>query len=148
MNLVDEHSKEHNINPQRPVVIYDEECALCNFWVRFLLRTDRRGVFLFAGQHTRYYESIADELAQRNIRVDEGVVLVYRGRYAFGPEAVWMMMGLLGGWWRGFLVFSVMPKRIQRSIYILIARNRYRWFGRYSGSSRAGSKKHPGRFLE
>jgi len=54
MNLVDEHSKEHNINPQRPVVIYDEECALCNFWVRFLLRTDRRGVFLFAGQHTRY----------------------------------------------------------------------------------------------
>ncbi len=133
---------------RHPVVLYDEECALCNFWVRFLLRYDRRGVFHFAGQHSSFYQSVKGKLLEKEIDIEQGVVLFRGDTVLYGVDVVWDVLRTLGGAWRWLTFFSLFPAALQRWVYGMVARNRYRLFGRYRGACRAGSVNHPERFLQ
>jgi predicted DCC family thiol-disulfide oxidoreductase YuxK len=37
---------------------------------------------------------------------------------------------LLGGWWRLLVPLLLVPPFLRDAVYDLVARNRYRWFGR------------------
>jgi predicted DCC family thiol-disulfide oxidoreductase YuxK len=133
--------------PLNRVIIYDQDCALCNFWVRFLLKYDHRSRFLFAGQHSEYYNKILPKLKRHSVDVSRGVVLVYGDTVLQGVDAVWGIFSHLGGGWRYLGVLRWVPLKLQLWLYDRIARNRYRLFGRHKGACLAGSRRYPGRFL-
>jgi len=45
-------------------------------------------------------------------------------------DAVIRTAGELGGLWRIFVVFRLIPRQLLDTLYYLIARHRIRWFGR------------------
>ncbi|WP_051978606.1 thiol-disulfide oxidoreductase DCC family protein [Edaphobacter aggregans] len=117
----------------QPVVLYDGVCALCNGVVRFCLKRDAVGMFRFAPLQS----AVARELAGSNEGVD-GVVLVMD---ALGPaqrvwrrsDAVAEALVLLGGGWTVLgQALRWVPRGLREWGYGLVARVRYRVFGRYA----------------
>jgi len=58
------------------------------------------------------------------------VVLYHEGRLYLRSTAALWALSLLGGAWKFVLILFVFPAFVRDPIYNLIARNRYRWFGK------------------
>ena len=112
-------------------VLIDGECVLCNRIVQFLIRHDRKGRLRFAALQSQYARS---ELASYGVsEVPEGTfVLVHCQSIFYRSDAALRVLGMLPFPWRLSIVFFVMPKFLRDPIYNLIARSRYRVFGKTS----------------
>jgi predicted DCC family thiol-disulfide oxidoreductase YuxK len=117
------------------LLLYDGVCGLCDRLVQFVLRHDRGDRFRFAalqsplaGNLLRGYGRDAADLDTVYViaRHDEPAAkLLSKGR------AVLFVLTELGGIWRLASVLRVLPRPLLDFGYDLIARRRYRWFGRY-----------------
>ena len=117
------------------LVLYDGVCGLCNRLLQFLLARDRRAVFAFAplqsatGRSTvERYGGNPDELTSFFVLADyrtDRARLFGRGRAAL------FVAGELGWPWKMAIVLRVMPAAILDRLYDVVARNRYRLFGRF-----------------
>ena len=118
------------------LIFFDGVCVMCNQTVRRIHRYDRRDVFLFAAlQSTLAEERLARD--GHDARKLEGVfVLLHRGtpdeRLLSAFPAVREILKALGGGWRALgLLMHLVPTPLGNWGYHLIARNRYRLFGKY-----------------
>ena len=113
----------------RPVIIFDGYCVLCSRWANFVLRQDRAATFrLLPAQsplgHALYVHFGLDpENYETNILVADGLAwLKLEGsiRTAEGLGFPWSLAAAL----------RVLPLAWRDKLYELIARNRFRLFGR------------------
>lgn len=126
-----------------PVVYFDGVCGMCNKAVDFIIRRDRR--------HTFHYAPLQGETARR-LALPEGELLnslVYEdqtGHYR-KTDAVWRILVGIGGVW-GCLgwMLRLLPRFFRDWGYDLIARNRYRIFGKKE-SCRLPTREERGLFL-
>ena len=115
--------------------LYDGVCGLCNRVNRFVLRFDEQGCFDFASLQSptaraillRVGESV-DELSTfyvvTNYRSESRTVLSKARAALFVARAL--------GWpWRAAAIFGFLPASLLNFFYDLVARYRYRVFGRY-----------------
>lgn len=116
-------------------MLYDGVCGLCNGYVQFVLRRDRRGHFRFAPLQGVFG---VRALARHNLQLvgdpDTLVLLESPGtaaeRARIRSDAVLAILTALGGVWRLAVVFRVIPRSWRDAAYDLVARLRYRVFGR------------------
>ncbi len=74
------------------------------------------------------YVSLQEALPQAS---DYDTVLLYRRGKVYERSDVWLQfIDMLGGWYHLFRVITIIPKSLLNKIYDIIARNRYKWFGR------------------
>jgi predicted DCC family thiol-disulfide oxidoreductase YuxK len=117
-----------------PVLLYDGVCGFCNKTVQLLLDADQRRTLKFAALQSAFGQRILarhPELAN----VDS---VVYVENPATAEERVFARSGAalkvvsyLGGFWRVFLAGYVVPRPWRDALYDLIARHRYRFFGKH-----------------
>ena len=134
-----------------PIVLYDGVCGLCNHLVGFLLRRDTHDRFRFA--------SLQSEFAHNLLTVhgadphDLDTVYVVRGygrpdeRLLARSDAILFMLKQLGGFWKIAGVGQVLPKAFRDGVYKIVARNRYRVFGKHE-SCMLPEPKHRAKFLD
>lgn len=123
-----------------PLVLYDGVCGLCNRLVRFLLRRDRDARFRFAWLQGGLAASV---LARHGMAPPAGdssdsgtlyVVLEFGQpgeRLLARSEAVLFVLRELPRWRVLAALFGLLPRRLRDVLYNLVARHRYRLFGRY-----------------
>jgi predicted DCC family thiol-disulfide oxidoreductase YuxK len=110
------------------LILFDGVCVLCSRWVRFVIRRDPAARFRFVAIQEPYGSELA-----RILRIDadfpETNALVLGDRAYFKSDAAIRVLSQLPGWgWvRGL---SWVPRPLRDRAYDVIARNRYRWFGR------------------
>jgi predicted DCC family thiol-disulfide oxidoreductase YuxK len=116
-------------SPERPLVLFDGVCNLCNASVDFILERDRKGTFRFA--------ALQSEAGQRLLRGFElptaehrSLVLVEGDRVYLRSSAALRIARRLGGLWPALYLFIVVPPFLRDLAYDFVARNRYRWFGK------------------
>ncbi|WP_137703106.1 thiol-disulfide oxidoreductase DCC family protein [Marimonas lutisalis] len=114
----------------RNLIVFDGECVLCSGFFRFVLRHDRTARFSFALAQSPFGSRPYRAL---DLPVDEFEtnIVITRGQIHQRGDAFAHAMRALGGPWRAFYPLRFLPRIIKDSIYHLIARNRYRIFGRY-----------------
>jgi predicted DCC family thiol-disulfide oxidoreductase YuxK len=118
-----------NKETAKTVILFDGVCNLCNSSVQFILKRDRKNRFLFgslqgkAGQH--YLQQFRLPANDFN-----SFILVEGEKSYTRSAAVLHMLNRLGGPWRLFYVFMIIPPFIRNGVYNTIARNRYKWFGK------------------
>lgn len=115
--------------PANPLVLFDGVCNLCNRSVQMILRHDRNARLRFASLQSPLGEKLRRELGIDPEKVDS-VILVEGGRWYQESDAALRIASLLGGAWKAFGVFRLVPRPLRDAAYRLIARNRYRWFGK------------------
>jgi predicted DCC family thiol-disulfide oxidoreductase YuxK len=117
------------------LVLYDGVCGLCNRLNNFVLPRDTRAVFDFASLQSAVGRSVLQRFGRNpedlntfylvtNYRSESPALLSKAGAALF-------VMNKLGDPWRWFGLLGVFPSALLDRAYDLIARYRYRLFGRY-----------------
>lgn len=111
------------------IVVFDGHCLLCNGWVQFLLRHDRRGAIRFASMQGDTGRAL---LAKAGLSVDnlQTLLLVDGERSWQHTAAILRIVHALGWPWRLAWVGWLVPAPLRDAAYRFIARHRYRIFGR------------------
>jgi predicted DCC family thiol-disulfide oxidoreductase YuxK len=111
------------------LVLFDGVCNLCNASVQFIIRHDRTAIFHFVALQSEIGREIC-----RSQGLDpadaQTFVLISGGRILVRSDAAIQVVSRFGGAWRFFEVFRLVPRVARDWIYSVVARNRYRWFGR------------------
>lgn len=119
----------------RHLVLYDGVCGLCNGLVGFLIPRDKRDRFRFAPIQASMAREILEGYGKDPTDLDTFYLVVdydtHQRRLLQKARAALFVLKELGGLWRGTALLRVLPARLLDSGYDFIARNRYRWFGRY-----------------
>ena len=125
------------------LILYDGDCGLCNAWVDFVLKQDKHKRFKFAPFQSEVAKVI-DLDAAVNL---ESIVYVRSGRKYSKSGAALRILRDLGGIWLITWIFWFIPFFIRDLIYVLIAKNRYRIFGKTT-SCRIVNPEDQDRFLK
>lgn len=119
----------NRIGPAR-VVVFDGECVLCSGFFRFLLRHDRDRRFRFVVAQSPLGMQLYQALGLSTEDYETNLVIV-GGRVHVKARAFAAAMRALGWPLRCLAVTGWPPRWMTDPLYSLIARNRYRWFGRH-----------------
>lgn len=111
-------------------MFFDGVCGLCNRTVQFLLRRDRRDRLRFAPLQGPTARRILIPLGGRPEALDTIYVVTADGRLLQRSRAVLFAAAALGGAWALLNLLRVVPRPLADLLYGLVARVRYRVFGR------------------
>jgi predicted DCC family thiol-disulfide oxidoreductase YuxK len=111
------------------ILLFDGVCNLCSGAVRFVIRHDPRGRFRFAALQSETGRRL---LVQHGLSADalDTFVLIGGARCFTRSDAAIELVRRLEGPWRWLALLRVVPRSIRDRLYRVVARHRYRWFGR------------------
>ncbi len=120
---------ETKLWPDDDVILYDGVCVFCSRWVRFVAARDKEQHFRFTAIQSGYGTRLAQAFGIDPDDPDTNAV-VHGGVAYFKSDAALTVLGHLPRWgWVRALRF--VPKPLRDAVYNLVARNRYRIFGKY-----------------
>lgn len=116
------------------LVLFDGVCNLCNGFVQFLIRHDRKNLFSFGSLQSERVQRLMAEHPASPDKSAHGnsltsVIYVRHGQYYTRSTAVLHILTDLGGLWRVTGICRIIPRQIRDMIYNWISRRRYRWWG-------------------
>jgi predicted DCC family thiol-disulfide oxidoreductase YuxK len=115
--------------PDDDVILYDGVCIFCSRWVRFVATRDVSSKFRFTAIQSPYGTRLAQAFGIDPADPDTNAV-IHGGVAWFKSDAALAVLSHLPGWQWTFVLFAV-PRPLRNAVYNLIARNRYRIFGKY-----------------
>jgi predicted DCC family thiol-disulfide oxidoreductase YuxK len=128
------------------VILYDGECGLCDKWVQFVLRHDRRGGFRFAPLQSLRGKELLRESGSPPTDLSSMVLVVDNQAYLRSTGAL-MILRQLGGFWSLLGIFGMVPLPLRDFVYSIVAANRHRWFPKDNDSCPLPSRYERERFL-
>jgi predicted DCC family thiol-disulfide oxidoreductase YuxK len=131
----------------RPILFFDGDCALCDGWIDRFMRLDREAVFAVA--------TLQGETARRRLpelrpgEAPKTLVLLDGPETYERSEAALRALHRAGGrGWRALArALMTVPRPLRDLVYDVIARNRYRWFGKREQCRLPRSEAERRRFL-
>ncbi len=134
-----------------PIVLYDGICGLCNRLVQFLLKRDTHDRFRFASLQSEFANNLLTHHGLDPNDLDTVYVVKDHGqsdeRLLARSDAVLFMLTQLGGFWQVARLARALPGALRDAVYKVVARNRYRIFGKYE-SCMLPEAKHRAKFLD
>lgn len=112
-----------------PIILFDGVCNMCSGIVLFVIKRDPEGIFRYAPLQSQAGKSLLERF---NLPIDElhSLILVEGDRCYKKSTAALRVAKRMKGLWPVLYPLVLVPRPIRDFIYDLIARNRYRWFGR------------------
>jgi predicted DCC family thiol-disulfide oxidoreductase YuxK len=115
--------------PDDDVILYDGVCVFCSRWVRFVASRDQDRRFRFTAIQSDYGRRLAQAFRIDPNDPDTNAV-IHGGVAYFKSDAALTVLSNLPGWdW--VRMVRLVPKPLRDAVYDLVARNRYRIFGKY-----------------
>lgn len=118
-----------NEHEAHPVILFDGLCNLCNASVQFVIKHDSKKIFRFASLQSSFGEKI---LKENQLPADtfNSFILFENNRIYTRSTAALLVAKNLSGFVKFLYSFIIVPKFIRDIVYNLIAKNRYKWFGK------------------
>jgi len=111
------------------IIFFDGICNLCNATVQFVIKRDKKAIFKFAP-----LQSGTGHAALRKMRMKpdhlETIIYLRGDRYLTKSSAILYVLKDIGGIWQLVFGFMIIPAFIRDFVYGIVARNRYRIFGK------------------
>ena len=113
----------------KPLIVFDGLCVLCSANARFVLRHDRRRHFNLTTAQGPLGEALYRHFGLATDDYETMLVIEDGRLFTESDGAIAIARGL--GWpWRAAAAARIVPRPVRDAAYRLIARNRYRLFGR------------------
>lgn len=111
------------------IIVFDGVCVLCSGWVGFVLKRDRRANFKFAAMQTPTGRAL---LAAHGVDPDapSTFLVIDDGAHTDTDALIRVLLNFNMGWRFIASLLRIVPHGIRDAAYRLLARNRYRLFGR------------------
>ena len=117
--------EESKVNP---IVLFDGECNFCDASVQFIIKNDPEGRFHFASIQSDIGQKL---LKEHNVPSNiDSIVLIDEDKAYYKSTAALRICRHLKSFWKLAYMFIVIPVPIRNFYYDIIAKNRYKWFGK------------------
>ncbi len=117
------------IKENNSIILFDGVCNLCNNSVHFIIKRDKKKRFLFTSLQSDAARDILLQFQLKNSEMDS-ILFIENGKIYQKSDAILKIVKHLNGMWKISYGFIIIPKFIRDYVYIIIAKNRYRWFGK------------------
>lgn len=117
------------LNPGKHVILFDGFCVLCNSSVHWLLRHDKRLQFLFAPLQSEAGKELSGKYNLPD-KIETVIMLSPNGKVFTHSDVTLEAFKILGGGYRVLSWLLIIPKGFRDWVYRIVAKNRYRWFGK------------------
>lgn len=116
------------MNAKKVILLFDGVCNLCNYWVSFLIKRDKKEHFQFVPLQSE----VGKELIKKYKipRETDSIVVITENRSYLESEAVFKIISYLEVPWRWFQILRIIPLNTGNRIYRWLAKNRFKWFGK------------------
>ncbi|MFT5435597.1 MAG: putative DCC family thiol-disulfide oxidoreductase YuxK [Ulvibacter sp.] len=111
------------------IILFDGVCNLCNDSVKVVIKHDKKDVFRFSAIQSAVGLQMASEYGIDISKTDSILLIDQDKIYAKSTAALKIARHLSGGY-PLLYGFMIVPNFIRNWVYDIIAKNRYKWFGR------------------
>ncbi len=111
------------------IVLFDGHCNLCNGFIQFLIRNDKNDSLRYANLQSEMGKSLSNKFDLNTIELDS-IIFISENRAYIKSKAVLNIVKLLRPSWNTINIFNYIPTSFNNFVYDLIAKNRYRLFGK------------------
>lgn len=128
------------------VILFDGVCNLCNGFVQFIIKQDKKDKFNFAPLKSKYAQNVLNfhNLSHSQL---QSIILIVDQKIYIKSNAALQIAKQLGGLWYVFSFLKIIPLQFRDLIYDFVAKNRYKWFGK-KHNCMLPFVQHQGKFLE
>ena len=118
------------MNEPGPIIIFDADWVLCSGMVAFVLAHERDRALRFAGAWSDEGSALAQRhgFSQADLN-DTFLVVTAEGALKRSDAGIEILRHLVAPW-RWLIVLPAVPRPLRDAVYDIVARRRYRWFGR------------------
>lgn len=131
---------------QQKIIVFDGACNLCNRWVQFVIKHDRDKIYKFCSIQSDTGKKITKQFLRGTDEL-KTIIFIDGNRLYIKSTAALYIVKNLSGVWSFLFVFVSIPKFIRNFIYDIVAKNRYKWFGK-ADKCMAPSKDIMDRFID
>jgi len=114
----------------QPIYFFDGHCVLCSGFVQFCLTHEGDGALKFASAQSALGARVLAALGLPAVTFERTILLIEDDRIFSQSTAVLRSLSHLHGWPCWLSLLRWVPQQLRDLVYRLIARHRYRWFGR------------------
>ena len=110
------------------IILFDGVCNFCDHSVQFIIKRDKHAFYKFASIQS----DVGKELIKKHkvpIDIDSLILIEHNTCYYKSTAALRICKHLKGGW-KLLTCLLIFPKPIRDYFYEIIAKNRYKWFGK------------------
>lgn len=111
------------------ILLFDGVCNLCNNAVQFVIKRDRNAVIKFASLQSSIGQKLLLQHQLSNTQFDS-FVYIKNNKIFLKSTAALHLMKDIGGIWKFLYAFIIVPEFIRNTIYNIVSKNRYKWFGK------------------
>lgn len=114
---------------KKQIILFDGVCNLCDSFVQFVIKRDKKNKFLFSSLQSDQGEKL---LKEYNYNPDNffSVILIHQNKSYSESTAALKVLVQLGAIWKAAYLLFIIPKYFRDIVYKWIAKNRYQWFGK------------------
>lgn len=121
------------------IVLFDGACNLCDTSVKFIIKNDPKALYRFAPLQSQLARKLLDQEKSSSEKF-ESLILVENEKVYLRSTAALKIARNLKGLWPVFYPLIFIPSPIRDFLYDLIAKNRYKLFGRNDSCSLPDNK--------
>lgn len=111
------------------IVLFDGECNLCDRSINFIIAKDKKDAFRFATIQSDAGRSLLEQY-QLDLNTSDSVLLIDKNRLFEKSTALLKIIRSLSGAYPLLYILIFLPKCFRDLFYDLVAKNRYKWFGK------------------
>jgi predicted DCC family thiol-disulfide oxidoreductase YuxK len=117
------------VDHKKPIILFDGVCNFCNAMVNFIIEQDKKNVFLFATLQSESGKKLLEQF-HINWQHRDSFVVIETDKAYMKSDAALKLYNKLPWYWKWTQVFWIVPKIIRDWVYNVVAKNRYKWFGK------------------
>lgn len=119
-----------DIPKDKKIILTDGVCNLCNGVVLKIIKYDKKNTFLFANLQSEAGKELTNYLGIDTKKIDAIILYEPGVSYEIKSNAALKIMEDFGGIWNLSYILKIFPVGFRDVIYDIIAKNRYKWFGK------------------
>ncbi len=107
------------------IIVFDGECLICNRFYKWVLRSDKKNVFMFTNIQSKFYSE--------NSNIDkskDSIIVITKNKLLYDCDAIVYILKTTKTQLVIRFIISIFPRFISNFFYQIIARNRYYFFGK------------------
>tara|TARA_B100001996_G_scaffold144692_1_gene110098 strand:- start:592 stop:1014 length:423 start_codon:yes stop_codon:yes gene_type:complete len=113
----------------RNIVFFDGKCNLCSNSINFILNNEINSNLLFSSLQSKFAKRFLKQYSI-NSKNHNSIIFFTKNKIYTKSNAIFKILIFLRFYFRGLLIFKILPTFLTNFFYDIISNNRYKWFGK------------------
>ncbi len=114
----------------KKIILFDGVCNLCDASVHYVIKHDKNDLFRFVTLQSDLGQRIVKHIGINTNHIDSVILYEPEVAYYYKSSAALEIAKGLNGIFTLATLFQILPTGVRDFIYDIIAKNRYKWYGK------------------